>query len=91
VTGRMAGYLCSPDKTDGDNWTATSFLYGEMPLLSPSRHCQNTELASNKNKLAVEPKSGPINPPRDRLEAGIPSRYVTSQLRQLSLASLRGR
>jgi len=26
----------------------------------------------------------------DRLRAGIPSRYVTSQLRQLSLASLRG-
>ena len=27
----------------------------------------------------------------DRLRAGIPSRYVTSQLGQLSLASLRGR
>jgi len=27
----------------------------------------------------------------DRLWAGIPSRYVTSQLRQLSLASLRDR
>ena len=27
----------------------------------------------------------------DRLRAGIPSRYVTSQLDQLSLASLRGR
>ena len=27
----------------------------------------------------------------DRLRAGIPSRYVTSQLRQLSLASLRDR
>ena len=27
----------------------------------------------------------------DRLQAGIPSRYVTSQLGQLSLASLRGR
>jgi len=27
----------------------------------------------------------------DRLRAGIPSRYVTSQLCQLSLASLRGR
>jgi len=27
----------------------------------------------------------------DRLRAGIPSRHVTSQLRQLSLASLRGR
>jgi len=27
----------------------------------------------------------------DRLWAGIPSRYVTSQLGQLSLASLRGR
>jgi len=27
----------------------------------------------------------------DRLRAGIPSRYVTSQLVQLSLASLRGR
>ena len=27
----------------------------------------------------------------DRLRAGIPSRYVTSQLGQLSLASIRGR
>jgi len=27
----------------------------------------------------------------DRLRAGIPSRYVTSQLGQLSLASLQGR
>jgi len=27
----------------------------------------------------------------DRLRAGIPSRYVTSQLGQLSLASVRGR
>ena len=27
----------------------------------------------------------------DSLQAGIPSRYVTSQLGQLSLASLRGR
>jgi len=27
----------------------------------------------------------------DRLRAGIPPRYVTSQLGQLSLASLRGR
>jgi len=27
----------------------------------------------------------------DRLRVGIPSRYVTSQLGQLSLASLRGR
>jgi len=27
----------------------------------------------------------------DRLRAGLPSRYVTSQLGQLSLASLRGR
>jgi len=27
----------------------------------------------------------------DRLRAGTPSRYVTSQLGQLSLASLRGR
>ena len=27
----------------------------------------------------------------DRLRAGIPSRYLTSQLGQLSLASLRGR
>ena len=27
----------------------------------------------------------------DRLRAGIPSRYVTGQLGQLSLASLRGR
>ena len=27
----------------------------------------------------------------DRLRAGIPTRYVTSQLGQLSLASLRGR
>ena len=27
----------------------------------------------------------------DRLQAGMPSQYVTSQLDQLSLASLRGR
>ena len=27
----------------------------------------------------------------DRLRAGLPSRYVTSQLGQLNLASLRGR
>ena len=36
--------------------------------------------------------SGPVSTwMGDRLWAGIPSRYVTSQLRQLSLASLRGR
>ena len=32
-----------------------------------------------------------VNARRARLRAGIPSRYVTSQLGQLSLASLRGR
>jgi len=36
--------------------------------------------------------SGPVSTAMgDRLRAGIPSRYVTSQLGQLSLASLRGR
>ena len=36
--------------------------------------------------------SGPVSTGMgDRLRAGIPSRYVTSQLGQLSLASLRGR
>jgi len=36
--------------------------------------------------------SGPVSTGMgDRLQAGIPSRYVTSQLRQLSLASLWGR
>ena len=36
--------------------------------------------------------SGPVSAwMGDRLRAGIPSRYVTSQLGQLSLASLRGR
>ena len=35
--------------------------------------------------------SGPVSTGMgDRLRAGIPSRYVTSQLGQLSLASLRG-
>ena len=38
------------------------------------------------------PTSGPVSTwMGDRLQAGIPSRYVTSQLGQLSLASLRGR
>ena len=36
--------------------------------------------------------SGPVSTwMGDRLRAGIPSRYLTSQLGQLSLASLRGR
>ena len=36
--------------------------------------------------------SGPVSTwMGDRLRAGIPSRYVASQLGQLSLASLRGR
>ena len=36
--------------------------------------------------------SGPVSTwMGDRLQAGVPSRYVTSQLGQLSLASLRGR
>ena len=40
----------------------------------------------------VNPPSGPVSTGMgDRLWAGIPSRYVTSQLGQLSLASLRAR
>jgi len=41
---------------------------------------------------SIHPMSGPVSTwMGDRLRADVPSRYVTIQLNQLSLASLRGR
>jgi len=53
---------------------------------------QNYPMYSGVSRMnEVKSMSGPVSTwMGDRLRAGIPSRYVTSQLGQLSLASLQG-
>jgi len=59
-------------------------------VLGPWRRGVVASVVRRMNELSY-PTSGPVSTGMgDRLWAGIPSRYVTSQLGQLSLASLQG-
>ena len=61
--------------------------------MASSRTARRGVVVSGVRRMnEVKRTSGPVSTGMgDRLRAGIPSRYVTSQLDHLSLASLRGR
>ena len=63
----------------------------DRPILVKLAACSGYRRSSHERSCGY-PASGPVSTGMgDRLWAGIPSRYVTSQLGQLSLASIRGR
>jgi len=72
-------------------WTGNILLIDSLNLSLTVVHCRRGVVVSGVRRM------NEVNPPRarlwmgDRLQAGIPSRYITSQLGHISLASLRGR